>query len=69
VSAVLTLGVPMSIPTAQLVRQDRWNAAFVIEASAGLGCESSALVAQTIAEMLAAPERMARMHAAAQAIG
>jgi len=69
VSEVLALGVPMIIPTAQLVGQERWNAAYVIEAGAGLGCKSSSLIAQTIAEVLAAPERLVRMRAAAQAIG
>ncbi len=69
VSEVLTLGVPMIIPTSQLVGQERWNAAYVIEAGAALGCESSSLVSQTIAEVRAAPERLARMRAAAQAIG
>jgi len=69
VSEVLALGVPMIIPTAQLVGQERWNAAYVIEAGAGLGCESTSLVAQTIAEVLAAPEHLARMRTAAQAIG
>jgi processive 1,2-diacylglycerol beta-glucosyltransferase len=69
VSEVLALGVPMIIPTSQLVGQERWNAAYVIEAGAGLGCDSSSFVAQTIAEVLAAPERLARMRAAAQAIG
>jgi processive 1,2-diacylglycerol beta-glucosyltransferase len=69
VSEVLTLGVPMIIPTAQLVGQERWNAAYMIEAGAGLGCRSSSLVAQTIAEVLAAPERLARMRTAAKALG
>ena len=68
VSEVLAFGVPMIIPTSKLVGQERWNAAYVIEAGAGLGCDSSSLVAQTIAEVLAAPERLARMRAAAQAI-
>jgi UDP-N-acetylglucosamine:LPS N-acetylglucosamine transferase len=61
--------VPMIIPTAQLVGQERWNAAYVIEAGAGLGCESISRVAQTIAEVLAAPGHLARMRAAAHAIG
>jgi len=69
VSEVLALGVPMIIPTSQLVGQERWNAAYVIEAGAGLGCDSSSFVAQTIAKVLAAPQRLARMRTAAQAIG
>jgi len=69
VSEVLALGVPMIIPTAQLVGQEGWNAAYVIAAGAGLGCESSSLVAQTIAEVLATPERLARMRAAALSLG
>jgi processive 1,2-diacylglycerol beta-glucosyltransferase len=69
VSEALATGVPMIIPTAQLVGQERWNAAYVIDGGAGIGCESVAAVAQAIDGLLAAPARMAAMRAAARALG
>jgi UDP-N-acetylglucosamine:LPS N-acetylglucosamine transferase len=69
VSEALATGVPLIIPTAQLIGQERWNAAYVIDSRAGIGCESVAGVAQAIAGLLAAPARLAAMRAAARRRG
>jgi processive 1,2-diacylglycerol beta-glucosyltransferase len=69
VSEALAIGVPLIIPTAQLVGQERWNAVHVIESGAGVGCQSVAAVDQAVAELLAAPARAAAMRAAARALG
>jgi processive 1,2-diacylglycerol beta-glucosyltransferase len=69
ISEALATGVPLIIPTAQLMGQERWNAAYVIDSGAGIGCESVAAVAQAIHGLLAAPARMAAMRAAARALG
>ena len=69
VSEALARGLPLIIPTAQLVGQERWNAAYVIEAQAGLGCAVTGQVAEACAALLAAPERLAALSAAALALG
>src|SRR5690349_14794086 len=57
------------IPRAQLVGQERWNAAYVIDGGAGIGCDSVAAIGQAIDGLLAAPARRAAMRAAAQRLG
>ena len=66
---LLAVGVPMLIPTAQLVGQKRWNVAHAIAGSAGIGCESMTAVAQAVDGLLATPARMTAMHVAARALG
>lgn len=69
VSEALAAGVPMIIPTAQLVGQERWNADYVIDGQAGIGCESAVAIAQATHGLLAAPARRATMRAAAHRLG
>lgn len=68
VSEVLARGVPLVIPT-PVPGQEQANAEHVVSGGAGLCCSSPAGVADAVFELLHAPERRARMSAAAASLG
>lgn len=69
VSEALALGLPLVIPAAQLVGQERWNADYVIGAGAGLGCDTPPEIAQAVGDLLHTPARLAGMRSAARELG
>jgi processive 1,2-diacylglycerol beta-glucosyltransferase len=68
VSEVLARGVPLIIPT-PVPGQERWNAAYVAQAGAGMGCATPREVACAVDELLGDTAQRAAMARAALAAG